>query len=166
MERVFSKGIVVFEATTYLKKYGRQWLESHWCAKETPKTLPIDTLWLWERNYYRTFAWKGCEKGTIIGHLPGKVSRVCSLFLRWGSTIECSNRTQEIFSWPGTRRTWRFLNFPALFLSRNAYGTRRFRKPVAWPKADITESTLQSHKCERQVRARAMSPTIFRTMML
>ena len=30
----------------------------------------------------------GCEKGTIIGNLPQKVSRVCSLFLRWGGTIE------------------------------------------------------------------------------
>ena len=34
----------VFEATTYIKKYGRRQLESRWCAKESPKMLPIDTL--------------------------------------------------------------------------------------------------------------------------
>ena len=32
----------------------------------------------------------GCEKGTIIGHLARKVSRVCSLFLRREGTIECN----------------------------------------------------------------------------
>ena len=32
----------------------------------------------------------GCDKGTITGHLACKVSRVCSLFLRWGGTIECT----------------------------------------------------------------------------
>ena len=40
------KGIVVFEATTDIKKNGRWRLESLWCAKESPKTLPINTLWL------------------------------------------------------------------------------------------------------------------------
>ena len=34
----------VFEATTYIKKYERRRLESCWCAKESPKTLPIDRL--------------------------------------------------------------------------------------------------------------------------
>ena len=41
------------------------------------------------------------KKGTIIGHLARKVSRVCSLFLRRGRTIECTvtgNWAQEIFS--------------------------------------------------------------------
>ena len=33
-------------ATAYIKKYRRRRLESRWCAKETPKMLPIDTLWL------------------------------------------------------------------------------------------------------------------------
>ena len=51
MERVtaieeFLKGIVVFEATTYIMKYGRGQLERRWCVKESPKTLPIGTLWL------------------------------------------------------------------------------------------------------------------------
>ena len=33
----------------------------------------------------------GCEKGTIIGYLSRKVSRVCSLFsVRRGGTIECT----------------------------------------------------------------------------
>ena len=36
---------IVFEATTtYVEKYGRQGLERHWCAKESPKMLPIDAL--------------------------------------------------------------------------------------------------------------------------
>ena len=40
------------------------------------------------------------KNGTIIGHLPEKVSRVCSLFLRWGGSYNrmYSNRMQEIFS--------------------------------------------------------------------
>ena len=29
------------------------------------------------------------KDGTVIGHLPRKVSRVCSLFLRRGGTISC-----------------------------------------------------------------------------
>ena len=44
--RVFSKGIVVSEATTYIKNYGRRWLERHWCAKKSLKTLQIDKLGL------------------------------------------------------------------------------------------------------------------------
>ena len=32
----------------------------------------------------------GCEKGTMIGHLPRKVSQVCFLFLRREGTIECT----------------------------------------------------------------------------
>ena len=40
----FSKGVFVFGATTYIKKYGRRRLERRLCAKERPKTLPIDTL--------------------------------------------------------------------------------------------------------------------------
>ena len=30
------------------------------------------------------------KEGTIIGHLPRKVSRVCLLFLQRGGTIECT----------------------------------------------------------------------------
>ena len=56
--RVFPKGII-FEATTYIKKYGRR-LERHWCVKRSPKTLLINMLWLQKgRNYHRTFASKG-----------------------------------------------------------------------------------------------------------
>ena len=39
-------GIVVFEATIYVNKYGRWQLERHWCVKETPKMLLIDMLLL------------------------------------------------------------------------------------------------------------------------
>ena len=28
--------------------------------------------------------------GTVVGHLPQKLTRVCSLFLRRGGTIDCS----------------------------------------------------------------------------
>ena len=30
------------------------------------------------------------KDGTVIGHLPRKVSRVCSLFLRRGGSIHCT----------------------------------------------------------------------------
>ena len=48
----FLKGRVVFEATTHIKIYGKQRLESWWCAKESTKTLPIDTLWLCIERYH------------------------------------------------------------------------------------------------------------------
>ena len=38
----------------------------------------------------------GCEKGIIIGHLTRKVSRVCSLFLRWrGSYCRQVNKSNK-----------------------------------------------------------------------
>ena len=49
---------ITFAATIYIKKYGRRRLERCWCAKESPKTLLIDTLWPWKRNYHRTFVSK------------------------------------------------------------------------------------------------------------
>ena len=39
-----------------------------------------------ERDRYAVAVTKN---GTVIGHLPRKVSRVCSLFLRKGGTIDC-----------------------------------------------------------------------------
>jgi len=30
------------------------------------------------------------KMGTIMRHLPRRLSRVCSLFLRWGGTISCT----------------------------------------------------------------------------
>ena len=39
-----------------------------------------------ERDRYAVAVTKD---GTVIGHLPRKVSRVCSLFLRRGGTIDC-----------------------------------------------------------------------------
>lgn len=40
------------------------------------------------------------KEGTIVGHLPRKLTRVCSLFLRRGGIIECTycHWTQEILS--------------------------------------------------------------------
>ena len=29
------------------------------------------------------------KEGTVVGHLPRKLTRVCSLFLRWGGTVDC-----------------------------------------------------------------------------
>ena len=52
-----------------MKKYGRRHLESRWCAKESPKKAS---------DRYAVAVKK--EKRTLIGHLPRKVSRVCSLF--------------------------------------------------------------------------------------
>ena len=49
----FFEGNVVFEATTYIKKNGRQRLDSCWCAKESQK-------------HFRSIRC-GCEKGTIKG---------------------------------------------------------------------------------------------------
>ena len=55
------------------KKYGWRRLERRLCAKESPKTSD-------------QYAVAVKNEGTIIEHLPRKLSRVCSLFLRWGST--------------------------------------------------------------------------------
>ena len=38
------------------------------------------------------------QDGTIIGHLPRKFSRVCSLFLRRGGSIECTVRGSRRYS--------------------------------------------------------------------
>ena len=29
------------------------------------------------------------KNGTVVGHLPKRISRVCSLFIRWGGEIMC-----------------------------------------------------------------------------
>ena len=39
-------GMLVFEATMHIKKYEKRWLESHYCANKSPKTLLINMLWL------------------------------------------------------------------------------------------------------------------------
>ena len=108
-------------------------LEQVWSQEEhVERVIAMEELF--ERNYIRGYhvykeggwrgigVWKGAQKrfwsiccgckkeGTIIGHLPWKVLRMCWLFLRRGGTIECnSNWAQETFSWPGTRWTWSFL---------------------------------------------------------
>ena len=46
---------------SYIKKYGRWWLERHWCTKGSQKMLPIDTLWLsWDICLERCH---GCVRG-------------------------------------------------------------------------------------------------------
>ena len=126
----FSKGIAVFETNTYIKQHGRWWLESR-CAKETPKTLAIDTLWLWERYYHRTFGSKG-------------ITRVFAFFAK-GRYLECTvtgcrkysaDLAQGKLEVPSTS--------PLSSFQGNTYGTCGFRKPVAWPKVDITEPTTKS----------------------
>ena len=99
----FSKGIV-FVATTYINKYGRRRLERRWCAKkiasypgrvgglgtrlakESTKTLPIDTLWLKELLY--DIYLKSC--------------RGCSLFLRRGGT-QSQVRVSSVSTWNGAQ---------------------------------------------------------------
>ena len=81
----FSKGIV-FVATRYINKYGRRRLERRWCAKESTKTLLIDTLWLKELLY--DIYLESC--------------RGCSLFLRWGST-QSQVRASSASTWNGVQ---------------------------------------------------------------
>ena len=38
------------------------------------------------------------KDGTVIGHLPRKVSRVCSLFLRRGGSIHCTVTGRQRYS--------------------------------------------------------------------
>ena len=42
------------------------------------------------RNVKDRYAVAVQKDGTVIGHLPRKVSRVCSLFLRRGGSIHCT----------------------------------------------------------------------------
>ena len=57
MEKFFEK--IAFVATTYIKKYGRQWLERCWCLKETQKLFrSIRCGYEKRRNYHRTFTSK------------------------------------------------------------------------------------------------------------
>ena len=81
----FLKGNV-FVATRYINKYGRRRLERRWCAKESTKTLLIDTLWLKELLY--DIYLESC--------------RGCSLFLRWGST-QSQVRASSASTWNGVQ---------------------------------------------------------------
>ena len=45
------------------------------------------------------------KDGAVIGHLTQKISRICSLFIRRGGTIECNcHRHKKIFIRFATRR--------------------------------------------------------------
>jgi len=82
MERS-SEEIVAFAATMYMKRCGRQLLEKCWSVWECRTTFKVDMPWLWKKT------------GTIMGHLPRKLSRVFSLFLRRGGTIYCTVTGEE-----------------------------------------------------------------------
>ena len=69
--RVFRKELL-YSRLTHYKEVWEAAVESRWCTKETLKKRSICC---------------GRDKGTIVGHLPHKVSRVCSLFLQRGSTV-------------------------------------------------------------------------------
>ena len=86
----FSKEIA-FAATTYIKKYGRRRLERRWCICEREPKI--------SSNWY-TVAVK--NKGTIVEHLPQKLSRVCSLFLQRGKyTVATVSVEREHVEWRG-----------------------------------------------------------------
>jgi len=146
-----SKGMVVFEATTHIKRYGKWWLESRWCAKGSPKTLLIDNAVAVKKELSYNIClkrYRGCVR--------------CSCDEE--GTIECT--VTGGISWPGTRRTWCSL---LSTFQGNAYGTRRFRKSIAWPKVvsngHCWTMQLQSRKCERRVRACRMACSIIHTVM-
>ena len=42
-----------------------------------------------ESNVYDPFAIKVTKDGSIVGHLPKKISSMCSLFIRMGGIIYC-----------------------------------------------------------------------------
>ena len=69
------KELAVFEATTYIRKYGRQLLEKSWCVQE---------------NSHDRYTAAVKRERRIIGHLPRKLSRLCLLFLRRGGAIFCT----------------------------------------------------------------------------
>ena len=82
LERSGSEKTVVFAATTYTattytKQYGGKLSERSWSVTESRKTRAIATQYVLKRS------------GVIIGHLPRKLSRVCSLFLRCGG-LRCN----------------------------------------------------------------------------
>ena len=61
----------------YIKKYGRVAVGESLLCKRALKCFQSTHC--------------SCEKGTIIGYLSRKVSRVCSLFsVRRGGTIKCT----------------------------------------------------------------------------
>ena len=56
------------------EQYGQQLLESLFVVLAEPTN---------------TYAVAVIRSGLVVGHLPKKISRVCSLFLRRGGTIYC-----------------------------------------------------------------------------
>ena len=69
--------IVAFVATMYIRRCERQLLEKCWSVWESRTMFKVDMPWLRKKS------------GTIMGHLPRWLSRVCS-FLRRGGTTSCT----------------------------------------------------------------------------
>ena len=68
-----------YEDTMYIKKYGRLHAVGEVLMRTREPLIALDR-----------YAVSVNKAGTVIGHLPRKLSRVCSLFLRRGSTIDCT----------------------------------------------------------------------------
>ena len=88
----------------------------------------------------------GYERGAIIGHLPRKVSRLCLLFLQRGdSCYRMYSHRRRKYS-PDLPQGG--LEVPCMLstFQGNAYATRRFRKPVAWPEVVSDRHYWTSYK--------------------
>ena len=79
------EGLCACVATTFIGKSGRQLLERYSCEREP-------------RNAKDGYAVAVKKDRTVIGHLPRKVSRVCSLFLRRGGSIHCTVTGRQRYS--------------------------------------------------------------------
>ena len=66
-------------------------MRGHHTYKEvwTPVTGEVLTCARETVNLHDHFAVKGLRAGVIVGHLPKKISTICSLFLSKGGTISC-----------------------------------------------------------------------------
>lgn len=73
-----SEEMVTFEATMYVNIYGRQLLEKCWNVWDSHTTFQDQCA----------VAVKKQEQSLEIYH--GRLSRVCSFILWWGSTIQCT----------------------------------------------------------------------------
>ena len=69
--------IAVYEDTMFTKTCGRQILDRYWNVRENYTMIKI------------VYAVATLMNGTIVGHLPRHISRLCSLFLRRGGRIMC-----------------------------------------------------------------------------
>ena len=98
-----SCSVIGFRAARARKESGRTYEESNCHGKSCLKGIRGYHVYnkTWEavvrealvhvrkiaRKRFRSINCSCCERGIVIGHLPRKLSRVCSLFLRRGGTI-------------------------------------------------------------------------------